>query len=110
MSKVKVRTAQEDVTSDYDDTSAVYTYVGAGEDSPRVINLMGRQKFVRGEPTEITDPVILEKIDGMTTFVKGVVGQEDLHVIDEEGKAVADAAKKEAKAVDAQFKKKHGGE
>lgn len=87
-----------------------YTYVGAGEDSPRVINLMGKQKFVRGELTEVTDPEILAKIDGITTFVKDEVDQEDLHEIDEEGKAKADAQRAEDAAIDKLFKKKHQGE
>jgi hypothetical protein len=65
----------------------IYTYIGAGADSPRVIKLMGKQKFVRGEATEVTDPELLAKLPGITTFVKGTADQETLHRIDEEGRA-----------------------
>ncbi len=64
----------------------VYTYIGAGADSPRIITLMGVQKFVRGQPTEVTEPALLAKLPGMATFVKGEADQETLHLIDEEGR------------------------
>lgn len=88
----------------------VFTYVGGGEDSPRVINFMGRQKFVRGQATEVTDPKLLAKIVGCPTFVEGEVDPEDLHNYDEEEKLAADKKRKEDKKIDAAFKKHHHGE
>lgn len=88
-----------------------YTYIGGGEDSPRVINFMGKQKFVRGVLTPVTDPEVLAKLEGgVKTFVKGEADQETLHRIDEEAKEKADLQRAEDKATDARFKKKHHGE
>lgn len=61
----------------------VHTYVGGGEDSPRKINFMGKQEFVRGQPTKITDPAILAKVKNHPCFTQEEVTQEDLHEMDE---------------------------
>ena len=76
-----------------DDSGTVegYTYIGGGENSPSVINFMGLQKFVRGELTEVTDPAVLAKLSGVTTFVKGKATQAQLHNIDTDAKVVSDA-------------------
>lgn len=85
----------------------VYTYIGKGEGSPQIINLMGKQQFVRGRPQEVTDPEILTKIDGIATFVKGEADPETLHQIDEEAKAAADAQRKADAALNAEVTKRH---
>lgn len=87
-----------------------FTYIGAGEGSPQVINLMGKQKFVRGKLTEVTDPDILAKLPGMATFVQGPVDMEILHQIDSEAKEVADAQRAEDQQTNAKYNKKHRGE
>lgn len=84
-----------------------FTYIGAGEDSPRVINFMGQQKFVRGEPTKVSDPKIIEKLLEHPTFVEGKADQETLHRIDEEAKAEADLQRANDKRVNAAYTKKH---
>lgn len=86
----------------------VYTYVGGGEDSPRKINFMGRQVFVRGIAAEVSDPVVLAKIENNPTFTKGTVKAEDLHDADEEAVEKASKKKKEDEKIDAAYKKRHG--
>lgn len=81
----------------------VYTYIGKGAESPRIVNLMGLQKFVRGQATEVTHPALLEKLPGITTFVEGEADQETLHKIDEEGSA----AEKEQRELDRQAEKNY---
>lgn len=77
----------------------IYTYVGAGSSSPQVITLMGKQRFVRGQATEVTDVEILRKIAGIHTFRAGEVSAEELHEIDERGRsAEADARSRDAVA------------
>jgi len=61
----------------------VYTYVGAGASSPQLINFMGKQKFMRGEATEVNDLEIRRKIETCPTFVKGSVDKDFLFKIDE---------------------------
>lgn len=85
----------------------VVTYVGAGEDSPRVINFMGKQKFVRGQAVEITDQELLAKIIGNPSFVEGEVDQESLHEMDEEAANEANDQRKSDKKLNALFTKKH---
>lgn len=86
----------------------VFTYVGGGEDSPRVINFMGMQQFVRGRATAVTNPVVLSKIRNNPTFVEGEVDEEELYAYDEKAKAEADAQRAEDRVVEAAFRKKHG--
>lgn len=87
----------------------VYTYVGKGETSPQRINFIGRQEFVRGRPVEVTDPIVLKKIEGVPTFVKGKADPELLQEIEDEGIAVADKNRKTDAQMDANFKRQHGG-
>ncbi len=68
----------------------IYTYIGKGEDSPRVINFMGKQKFIRGQATEVTDPEVLRKVKDNPTFVEGEADQETLHEIDEQARLEAE--------------------
>lgn len=88
------------------------TYVGAGEDSPRVINFMGIHKFVRGKAQQISDEFLLSKIRGNPTFVEGTVDEELLHEIDEEASADAKAQKASDAKVNTAYNKKYkqGGE
>ncbi len=88
----------------------VFTYIGGGDSSPYVINLMGLQKFVRGEMTEVTNPVLLAKLPGMSTFVEGSASPEVLHKIDQEGKEHYDKQRQADLATSAKYSKKHHGE
>ena len=67
-----------------------FTYVGSGEDSPNVINFMGRQEFVRGEEQEVSDPTVLRKIENNPSFVKGKFGLKGIQEMDKKAKAKAD--------------------
>ena len=83
-----------------------YTYVGGGEDSPRVINFMGLQKFVRGQLTEVTDPDVLKKLKNHPCFVPYEIEQEALHEADEEAKVAAENQRKEDQKINAAFHRK----
>jgi len=83
--------------------AATFTYVGAGADSPRLINFMGRQEFVRGEETEVTDPEVLAKLYGNPTFVQGAADQRTLHRIDEEGARAEKAQRQEDRRTQSAF-------
>lgn len=86
----------------------VFTYVGRGETPPVKTNFMGRQTFVRGRATVVTDPVVLAKIKINPCFVAGEVDMEELHEADEQARKEADAQRAEDKRIDAAYKKKHG--
>lgn len=108
--KTKVVEAEKSAETEEKVKGRVFTYVGGGEDSPRVITFMGVQKFVRGKAVTVTDPRLLAKLEGHPTFVEGEIDEEELHNYDEEEKAKADAQRKADEAVDAKFKKRHHGE
>ena len=93
-----------------DATVRAFTYVGAGDSSPYVITLMGKQKFVRGELTEVTDPDILAKIEGLPTFIEGEANAQMLHKIDQEGKEAMEAQRAQDIVINARYIKKHVGE
>lgn len=87
---------------------AIYTYVGGGEDSPRVIEFMqGKQRFVRGKATEVTDPEVLAKLKNHPCFVEGEVDMEELHEYDEKATAEANAQRKRDARTNAAYVKKH---
>lgn len=88
----------------------IFTYIGGGEDSPRVINFMGLQKFVRGKPTEVTNKLVLDKLKNGThkTIVPGTVDQEDLHEQDEEAVKEADQQRQKDKVTQAAAMKQSG--
>lgn len=88
----------------------IYTYVGAGAGSPQIINFMGKQKFIRGKATEVTDPEVLSKIQGVPTFMEGEVDVETLHRIDQEGVSAEEAQKEQDKITNTRYTKKHHGE
>ena len=83
-----------------------FTYIGAGEGSPQVINFMGKQKFIRGKLTEVTDPEILSKLPGVSTFVEGESDPEKIHQIDADAKEAADLVRKSDALLNAKFSKK----
>lgn len=88
----------------------VFTYVGKGADSPRIIVLMGKQKFIRGHATVVTDPELLAKLPGIATFVEGEADEETLHAIDEEGKTGEVAQKEKDRILNAAVTKRLRGE
>jgi len=71
--------------------SFTYTYVGGGESPCPSVNFMGIQLFTRGIATQVSDPVILSKIDGNSSFVKGEADPEEMQRNVEEAKKRADA-------------------
>jgi hypothetical protein len=85
-----------------------YTYIGGGASSPRKIMFMGRQEFVRGKPTKVTDPEVLKKVQDNPSFTQGKVSEEDLHDIDEAGAKAEEEQQAINKKIDDSFKKKHG--
>lgn len=106
--KVNIKVQKEDEVSE--SNARVFTYIGGGEDSPRVIEFMGRQKFVRGKATEVSDPIVLAKIANNPTFIEGEVDEESIHEIDEEARDKAEAQRKIDMKVNKAFQKKHNKE
>lgn len=87
----------------------VYTYVGTGDTPPAVINFMGRQEFVRGEPVEVVDEAILPKLQNNPSFIKGTVEMRELHARDKAAAHEA-AEKRQADAlVQQNYARKHSG-
>lgn len=107
---LKVLELEEEPEETEEGEGKVYTYIGGGADSPRIINFMGRQKFVRGQATKVTEPALLEKLKGHPTFVEGEADEETLFKIDEEGKAEEDAQRAQDKITNATYTKKFRGE
>lgn len=89
---------------------SIWTYIGGGEASPRKINFMGKQEFIRGKATVVTDPEVLAKIKGNPTFVKGEADEETLHKIDEEAEREANEQRAADLKINAEFAKKHNKE
>jgi hypothetical protein len=83
-----------------------FTYVGGGEDSPRVINFMGLQKFVRGQFTEVTNPEVLAKIKNNQCFVNYEVDETSIYEADEDAKLEADRQRKIDQKTNAAYMKK----
>ena len=54
----------------------IWTYVGYGVTPPHTTKYMGLQNFIRGVPTRVTNPLVLEKIGGNRSFAKGEVDME----------------------------------
>ena len=82
-------------------TTETYTYIGGGESSPEVINFMGKQEFVLGEETEVTNMDVLKKIKGNMSFVKGSVERAVISEQKKEAKKKADARREDDKLVNA---------
>lgn len=68
----------------------IYTYVGSGDTPPHMTKFMGIQVFVRGQPTEVTDPLILSKITTHSCFVKGEANLDLMHENDEKERKLAE--------------------
>lgn len=101
---------KEDTKADIEE-GEVFTYVGKGEGSPRRINFMSKQEFVRGKPTVVTDPELLSKLrGGVPTFVKGKPSEEALEQIDLEAEQEADGKRAENAKIQDAFSKKHNKE
>lgn len=108
MSTKKAKVAKEDVAETAPAVEGkVYTYVGGGEDSPRTINFMGQQKFIRGKATEVTHLDLLAKLENHPTFVEGEVDQDQLEESDSEAKAEADEQRAKDIKLNAAYTKKH---
>ena len=65
------------------DAGETWTYLGAGVTPPHTIKYMGIQHFIRGVPTIVTDPRVLERIGGNRSFAKGEVDMEQYFDQDE---------------------------
>jgi len=78
-----------------------YTYIGGGEDSPQLIDFMGKQTFLLGEETEVTDANILKKIENNQCFVEGSIDRKKIVKNAIEAKKTADAQRKEDLIVNA---------
>lgn len=87
----------------------IFTYVGKGESSPQKIKFMGRQDFVRGRATEVTDPVLLAKVVNNPCFIQGEVDPETLQGIEDDGIEKAARNRKIDREMDEAFQKQHGG-
>lgn len=86
----------------------VFTYVGGGEESPHSIHFMGKQRFVRGKATVVTDPAVLAKLYGHPTIVEGEVSPEELEEYDASAKAEADKVRLRDQAINTAAKKRNG--
>lgn len=64
-------------------SSNVFTYIGAGDTPPHMIDFMGRQKFIRGMATPVEDPVVVKAISNHKCFVKGEVDKDVMFKSDE---------------------------
>lgn len=56
----------------------IYTYIGNGDGDPEVTEFMGLQKFILGEPTEVTNETVLTKIANNPSFIKGEMGKVEM--------------------------------
>lgn len=102
MAKNKTKTDETEVekpvkskAADTETKAAIYTYVGGGEDSPRRIHYMGKQHFVRGVATEVTELEVLKKIKNNPVFTEGEVDPSELDEYDQI--AVKEAAEQRVK-------------
>ena len=99
---------EDDTDEDGDPTKGqVFTYVGAGEQSPRKIDFMGQKEFIRGRPVVVTEKHLIKKIKGNPSFRPGKVSEEEIQVMEDEAAEHADAVRKADKIINRAFKKKH---
>ncbi len=66
-----------------------YTYIGGGTSAPAITNFMGKQVFILGELTKVTDPEVLAKIRNNPTFRKGKVSAEEIYEANEKVAKIA---------------------
>lgn len=84
-----------------------FTYIGGGADSPRSINFMGKQKFVRGKSVEVKDPEVIAKLEGNPTFIEGEADDDLLDQIDEDGKTEEEKQQRRDLIKNQEYVKKH---
>lgn len=114
--KVEVQEVQADETvsdptkTEVSGSGKIFTYVGAGDTPPHRIEFMGLQRFVRGQPTEVINPVVLRGIIGNPSFVEGEVDQDTLFNADEVESKKAEEQRKADKRLNDAFTKKHKSE
>ena len=87
-----------------------FTYVGAGQSPPPVINFMGKEEFVRGEGKVVTNTEVLHKLRNHPCFINGVVSQKELYQRDKEASVIAEKNQQRDKKMNVAFLKKHGDE
>lgn len=68
----------------------VFTYIGAGDTPPHMIDFMGLQKFIRGQATPVDNPVVIQKILNHPCFVRGEVDKDVMFENDEAEKKKAE--------------------
>lgn len=78
-----------------------YTYIGGGDDSPQIITFMGKQDFMIGEETEVTDTSILKKIKNHPCFKEGKADRKEIMAKAKAAKKAADEQRKEDLIVNA---------
>jgi len=88
-----------------EDLGTAVTYIGQGEDPPRVIDFMGQHRFIRGQVAYVKNGALLEKIRNNPCFAMGEVGMETLHENDTKAKELADAQRKADAIANARFTK-----
>lgn len=69
----------------------IYTYIGGGDTPPRITNFMGKQEFIIGEPTEVTDPQLLVILEKHRSFKKGEVDNKEIELATEKARKKAGA-------------------
>ncbi len=101
----------EDETEDSEEVEGeTYTYVGGGESSPNKIKFMGKQEFIRGKATVVSDASLIKKIESNPCFVKGSVKAEVLHEMDEAANQKADAQRGVDRKLNEHYQKAFKGE
>lgn len=88
-------------------TAKIYTYVGGGESSPSAIKFMGKQNFLIGKATEVSDPEVLAKLKGHPCFVEGEADQDALVEKELEAKEEADKQREKDMATDKAIKERN---
>jgi len=73
----------------------VWTYIGGGHEPPQIVNFLERQVFRLGEPTDVTDPVILAKIATNGSFRLGNVSAEEILAMEAEAQKKVDLVREE---------------
>lgn len=99
----KLNTVTND--TDLEDLGTAVTYIGQGEDPPRVIDFMGQHRFIRGQVAYVKNGMLLEKICNNPCFVMGEVGMETLHENDAKAKELADEQRRADIIANARFTK-----
>jgi hypothetical protein len=85
-----------------------YTYIGSGDEPPQITNFMGLQVFLRGQETEVTNPVVLEKIKHHPCFVAGPVDPAKLIENDQLAKKIAQGQRTRDSQIQLTHRKNHG--